>query len=112
MTGREREAEERILLRAIWVSQLSSTRRQFFLEYILEHPAATCAFPATGKTKHLIDNMAAGLCRLLDAATRAYAEIHGRRSRRLSKPLCSRSPAQKNAAPKGGMISKTDKGGS
>lgn len=44
---------------------------QFFLKFILSHPAVTCAIPATSKVKHLEDNMQAGLGRLPDAATRA-----------------------------------------
>ncbi|MBI3574636.1 MAG: aldo/keto reductase [Gammaproteobacteria bacterium] len=44
---------------------------QFFLKFILAHPAVTCAIPATSKVKHLEDNMQAGLGRLPDAATRA-----------------------------------------
>lgn len=44
---------------------------QFFLKFIIAHPAVTCAIPATSKPKHLLDNMAAGLGRMPDAATRA-----------------------------------------
>ena len=43
---------------------------QFFLKYILAHPAVTCVIPATSKPKHLVDNMQAGLGRLPDTATR------------------------------------------
>ncbi|MGE5240539.1 MAG: aldo/keto reductase [Bacteroidota bacterium] len=43
---------------------------QFFLKYILAHPAVTCVIPATSKVKHLVDNMQAGLGRLPDARTR------------------------------------------
>jgi aryl-alcohol dehydrogenase-like predicted oxidoreductase len=43
---------------------------QFFLKYILAHPAVTCVIPATSKPKHLVDNMQAGLGRMPDAATR------------------------------------------
>ena len=43
---------------------------QFFLKYILAHPAVTCVIPATSKVKHLVDNMQAGLGRLPDAKTR------------------------------------------
>jgi diketogulonate reductase-like aldo/keto reductase len=43
---------------------------QFFLKFILSHPAATCAIPATSKVKHLVDNMGAGVGRLPDAAMR------------------------------------------
>lgn len=43
---------------------------QFFLKYVLSHPAVTCAIPATGDPKHLADNMQAAYGRLPDAATR------------------------------------------
>jgi diketogulonate reductase-like aldo/keto reductase len=43
---------------------------QFFLKYILGHPAVTCAIPATSKPDHLVDNMMAGIGRLPDAAMR------------------------------------------
>lgn len=44
---------------------------QFFLKYVISHPAVTCVIPATIKVKHLIDNMGAGRGRLPDAAQRA-----------------------------------------
>lgn len=44
---------------------------QFFLKYVIAHPAVTCVIPATSKVKHLVDNMGAGRGRLPDAATRA-----------------------------------------
>jgi diketogulonate reductase-like aldo/keto reductase len=34
---------------------------QFFLKWIIAHPAVTCAIPATGKVGHLEDNMAGGV---------------------------------------------------
>jgi diketogulonate reductase-like aldo/keto reductase len=43
---------------------------QFFLKYILGHPAVTCVIPATSKPKHLVDNMGAGVGKLPDAAMR------------------------------------------
>lgn len=43
---------------------------QFFLKYILAEPAVTCVIPATGKPRHLADNMAAGRGALPDAAQR------------------------------------------
>lgn len=43
---------------------------QFFLKFIVSHPGATCAIPATSKLKHMVDNMAAGFGHLPDAATR------------------------------------------
>ena len=43
---------------------------QFFLKFILGHPAVTCPIPATASAKHLRDNLAAGRGRLPDEATR------------------------------------------
>lgn len=43
---------------------------QFFLKYILSHPAVTCVIPATSKPHHLVDNMGAGVGRLPDEAMR------------------------------------------
>ncbi|TVP45235.1 MAG: aldo/keto reductase [Gemmatimonadales bacterium] len=37
---------------------------QFFLKYVLGHPAVTCAIPATSNPVHMRDNMAAGYGRL------------------------------------------------
>jgi len=47
-----------------------ATWAQFFLKFILGHPAVTCPIPATASAKHLADNLAAGRGRLPDAATR------------------------------------------
>jgi diketogulonate reductase-like aldo/keto reductase len=44
---------------------------QYFLKWIVAHPAVTCAIPATDKVKHLEENMGAGMGRLPDAAMRA-----------------------------------------
>ena len=43
---------------------------QFFLKWILAHPAVTCVIPATSRPEHLTDNMRAGQGALPDAATR------------------------------------------
>ena len=43
---------------------------QFFLKWILAHPAVTCVIPATSKVVHLVDNMKAGTGALPDAAAR------------------------------------------
>jgi len=47
---------------------------QFFLKYIVSHPAVTCVIPATSKLHHLQDNLAAGSGRLPDAAIRKQME--------------------------------------
>ena len=43
---------------------------QFFLKFIVSHPAVTIIIPATRKPKHLLDNMGAGRGLLPDAAGR------------------------------------------
>jgi diketogulonate reductase-like aldo/keto reductase len=43
---------------------------QFFLKFIVSHPAVTCAIPATGDTVHLRDNMGACVGKLPDENTR------------------------------------------
>ena len=43
---------------------------QFFLKYILAHPAVTCVIPGTRRVAHLKDNLQAGAGRLPDAAMR------------------------------------------
>jgi aryl-alcohol dehydrogenase-like predicted oxidoreductase len=43
---------------------------QFFLKYLLAHPAVTCVIPGTSRVAHLKDNVQAGMGRLPDAAMR------------------------------------------
>jgi len=43
---------------------------QYFLKYILSHPAVTCAIPGTRRVAHLKDNLQGGVGRLPDAKTR------------------------------------------
>lgn len=43
---------------------------QFFLKFIVSHPAVTCVIPATSKSHHMLDNMGAGFGKLPDAKTR------------------------------------------
>lgn len=47
-----------------------TTWSQFFLKFILSHPAVTCVIPATGNPKHLLDNVQAGTGPLPNAAGR------------------------------------------
>lgn len=49
---------------------------QFFLKYILSHPAVTCVIPATSKPNHLVDNMMAGVGRMPDEAMRRRMAAH------------------------------------
>jgi diketogulonate reductase-like aldo/keto reductase len=48
-----------------WAADLGiSSWAQYFLKWIVGHPAVTCAIPGTGKPQHMKDNLAAGLGRL------------------------------------------------
>lgn len=54
-----------------WAAEFDCTSwGQFFLKFIVSHPAVTCAIPATSKVRHMEDNMAGGFGRLPDTATR------------------------------------------
>jgi diketogulonate reductase-like aldo/keto reductase len=43
---------------------------QFFLRFVIAHPAVTCVIPATSKPQHMIDNAAAGQAPLPDERQR------------------------------------------
>jgi aryl-alcohol dehydrogenase-like predicted oxidoreductase len=47
---------------------------QFFLKYIVSHPAVTCAIPGTAQTKYVADNLGAARGRLPDAGMRKRME--------------------------------------
>ena len=47
---------------------------QFFLKYIVGHPAVTCVIPGTAKPEYAADNMGAAMNRLPDAAMRTKME--------------------------------------
>jgi diketogulonate reductase-like aldo/keto reductase len=54
-----------------WASDIGvKSWGQFFLKFVVSHPAVTCAIPATSKPHHMLDNMGAGFGRLPDAAMR------------------------------------------
>ena len=60
-----------------WASEFDCTSwTQFFLKWILGHPAVTCVIPGTRRLAHLEDNLAAGRGRLPDAAQRARMLEH------------------------------------
>jgi diketogulonate reductase-like aldo/keto reductase len=54
----------------------AATWAQFFLKWIVSHPAVTCAIPGTGKPEHMLDNLAAGAGALPDAAMRRRMTQH------------------------------------
>ncbi|HEX4051835.1 MAG TPA: aldo/keto reductase [Steroidobacteraceae bacterium] len=54
-----------------WVAQFDChSWAQFFLKWVLSHPAVTAAIPGTDKATHMIDNLGAALGRLPDAPMR------------------------------------------
>lgn len=54
-----------------WATEFDCTSwAQFFLKFIISHPAVTCPLPATKKIDHIIDNMRSGLGIMPDMATR------------------------------------------
>ncbi len=53
-----------------WAQDFAASWGQFFLKFIVSHPAVTCAIPATGKIHHMVDNLGAGLGPMPDAAMR------------------------------------------
>ncbi len=54
-----------------WAADFDCTSwAQFFLKYVVSHPAVTCVIPATAKPKNQLDNLLGGVGRLPDARTR------------------------------------------
>ena len=49
---------------------------QYFLKYLLGHPAVSCVIPGTRRVSHLQDNVRAGMGRLPDAAMRKRMVEH------------------------------------
>jgi diketogulonate reductase-like aldo/keto reductase len=64
-----------------WAAELGiASWAQYFLKWIVAHPAVTCTIPGTGKPEHMADNLAAGFGLLPDEAQRrrmaqAYAAL-------------------------------------
>jgi aryl-alcohol dehydrogenase-like predicted oxidoreductase len=54
-----------------WAAEFDATSwAQFFIKYVLGHPAVTVVTPATSKVKHMVDNLGGGTGRIPDEATR------------------------------------------
>lgn len=53
-----------------WATTFASSWGQFFLKFIISHPAVTNVIPATSKAHHMKDNLEAGFGLLPDDATR------------------------------------------
>jgi aryl-alcohol dehydrogenase-like predicted oxidoreductase len=54
-----------------WAKEFDATTwAQFFLKYIISHPAVTVITPATSQAKNMLDNIGGGIGRLPNEATR------------------------------------------
>jgi diketogulonate reductase-like aldo/keto reductase len=54
-----------------WAAEIGvQSWAQYFLKWIVAHPAVTCAIPGTGKPEHMRDNLAAGMGALPEEAAR------------------------------------------
>jgi len=54
-----------------WAAEIGvASWAQYFLKWIVGHPAITCVIPGTGKPEHIADNVAAGFGALPDEAMR------------------------------------------
>jgi diketogulonate reductase-like aldo/keto reductase len=60
-----------------WAAELGiRSWAQYFLKWIVAHPAVTCVIPGTAKPEHMLDNMAGGAGPLPDEAQRRQMEQH------------------------------------
>jgi diketogulonate reductase-like aldo/keto reductase len=60
-----------------WVAEIGvASWAQYFLKWILGHPAVTCVIPGTGDPAHMKDNLAAGYGAVPDEAMRERMAKH------------------------------------
>jgi diketogulonate reductase-like aldo/keto reductase len=60
-----------------WAAEIEAASwAQFFLKFVVSHPAVTCAIPATSKPRHATDNMGAAIGRLPDPEMRERMARH------------------------------------
>lgn len=60
-----------------WAAEFGAASwAQFFLKWIVSHPAVTCAIPGTGKPSHMQDNLGAGIGPMPDAEMRRRMAAH------------------------------------
>jgi diketogulonate reductase-like aldo/keto reductase len=60
-----------------WAAEIGAASwAQYFLKWIVGHPAVTCAIPGTGNPTHIADNVAAGFGALPDEALRRRMAEH------------------------------------
>jgi len=54
-----------------WASEFDATTwAQFFIKYVISHPAVTVVTPATSQARHMVDNIGGGIGRLPNQAMR------------------------------------------
>jgi diketogulonate reductase-like aldo/keto reductase len=60
-----------------WVAEIGvASWAQYFLKWIVGHPAVTCTIPGTGSPAHIADNVAAGFGALPDEKMRKRMTEH------------------------------------
>ena len=60
-----------------WAAEIGCTTwAQYFLKFVISHPAVTCAIPATSRVDHMQENLTALRGPLPDAALRARMAQH------------------------------------
>jgi len=60
-----------------WAAEIDcASWAQFFLKFIVSHPAVTCVIPATAKPDHMVDNVRAGHGRMPDDKMRERMAAH------------------------------------
>ena len=60
-----------------WAAEIGvQSWAQYFLKWIVSHPAVTCAIPGTAKPEHMLDNLGAGRGPLPDEAARKRMQQH------------------------------------
>ncbi len=60
-----------------WAAEIDCANwAQFFLKFVVSHPAVTCAIPATSRVDHMRENMGALIGRLPDPELRQRMVRH------------------------------------
>jgi len=60
-----------------WASEIGCANwAQYFLKWVVSHPAVTCAIPATRRPAHMDENMGAGVGGMPDAAARQRMQAY------------------------------------
>ncbi len=61
----------------VWAKEFDCQNwAQFFLKFVISHPAITCAIPATSKVEHMVENMGACYGNLPDEKMRTRMKHH------------------------------------